>query len=86
VPRGQRDGSLRPYSRLSRPEPLRFLSSSSSIVFKRLGLHYTVFISDIVKDPLHLNELRKEALGQEVYVTKDSIFFFVFQNFFDIVV
>jgi hypothetical protein len=25
VPRGQRDGSLRPYSRLSRPEPLYFL-------------------------------------------------------------
>jgi hypothetical protein len=26
VPRGQRDGSLRPYSQFSRPEPLLFLS------------------------------------------------------------
>jgi hypothetical protein len=32
VPRGQRDGSLQPYSRFSRPEPLLFLPSSSSIV------------------------------------------------------
>jgi hypothetical protein len=37
VPRGQRDGSLRPYSRLSRPEPLLFLSSSSSAVLTRLS-------------------------------------------------
>jgi hypothetical protein len=37
VRRGQRDGSLRPYSRLSRPEPLHFLPSSSSIVLRRLG-------------------------------------------------
>jgi hypothetical protein len=36
VPRGQRDGSLRPYSRFSRPEPLHFLSSSSSFVLTRL--------------------------------------------------
>jgi hypothetical protein len=36
VPRRQRDGSLRLYSRLSRPEPLLFLSSSSSIVLTRL--------------------------------------------------
>jgi hypothetical protein len=28
VPRGQRDGSLRQYSRFSRPEPLLFLSCS----------------------------------------------------------
>jgi hypothetical protein len=32
---------LRPYSRFSRPEPLLFLSSSSSIVLTRLsGPHY----------------------------------------------
>jgi hypothetical protein len=37
VPRGQRDGSLRPYYRLSRPEPLHFLSSSSSVVLTRLS-------------------------------------------------
>jgi hypothetical protein len=35
--RGQRDGFLRPYSRLSRPEQLLFLSSSSSIELKRLS-------------------------------------------------
>jgi hypothetical protein len=28
VPRGQRDGCLRPYSRFSRQEPLLFLSST----------------------------------------------------------
>jgi hypothetical protein len=32
VPGGQRDGSLRPYSRISIPEPLLFLSSSSSVI------------------------------------------------------
>jgi hypothetical protein len=37
VPRGQRDGPLRPYSRFSRPEPLLFLPSSSSAVLTRLG-------------------------------------------------
>jgi hypothetical protein len=37
LPRGQRDGSLRPYSRFSRPEPLLFLPSSSSIVLTRLN-------------------------------------------------
>jgi hypothetical protein len=35
--RGQRDGFLRPYSRFSRPEPLFFLSSSSSVVLTRLS-------------------------------------------------
>jgi hypothetical protein len=37
VPRGQRNGSLRPYSRISRPNPLRFLPSSSLILFIRLS-------------------------------------------------
>jgi hypothetical protein len=37
VPRGQRDESLRPYSRLSRPEPLLFLPSSSSVALTRLS-------------------------------------------------
>jgi hypothetical protein len=37
VPRGQRDGSLRPYSRLSRPNPLLFLPSSSSVVLTTLS-------------------------------------------------
>jgi hypothetical protein len=37
VPWGQRGGSLWPYSRLSIPEPLLFLSSSSSVVLTRLS-------------------------------------------------
>jgi hypothetical protein len=37
VPHGQRDGSLLPYSRISRPEPLLFLPSSSSVVLTRLS-------------------------------------------------
>jgi hypothetical protein len=37
VPRCQRDGSLRRYSRISRPKPLLFLPSSSSIVLTRLS-------------------------------------------------
>jgi hypothetical protein len=37
VSRAQRDGSLRPYSLVSRPEQLLFLSSSSSIVLTRLS-------------------------------------------------
>jgi hypothetical protein len=36
-PRGYRDGSLRPYSRISRPEPLLFLLSISSVVLTRLS-------------------------------------------------
>jgi hypothetical protein len=37
VPRGQRDESLRPYSRISRPEPLLFLPISTSVVLTRLS-------------------------------------------------
>jgi hypothetical protein len=37
MPRGEREGSLRPYSRISRPELLLFLSSSSSVVLTRLS-------------------------------------------------
>jgi hypothetical protein len=37
VQRVQRDRSLRPYSRLSRPEQLLFLSRSSSIVLTKLS-------------------------------------------------
>jgi hypothetical protein len=39
LPRSQRDGSIRPYSRFSRPEPLLFLLSSFSIVLTRLSGH-----------------------------------------------
>jgi hypothetical protein len=35
--RGQRNRCLRPYSRLSRPEPILFLPSSSSVVLTRLS-------------------------------------------------
>jgi hypothetical protein len=37
VSRGERDGSLRPYSRFSGPEPQFLLSSSSSVVLTRLS-------------------------------------------------
>jgi hypothetical protein len=37
VSHGQHNGSSRPYSRLSRAEPLLFLPSSSSVVFTRLN-------------------------------------------------
>jgi hypothetical protein len=37
VPHGKRVGSLRPYSRISRPKPLLFLPSSSSTVLTRLS-------------------------------------------------
>jgi hypothetical protein len=37
VPCGQRNGSIRPYSRFSRQEPLLFLPSSSSVVLTRLS-------------------------------------------------
>jgi hypothetical protein len=39
VTRDQHVVSLRPYSRPSRPEPLLFLSSSSSVVLMRLSGH-----------------------------------------------
>jgi hypothetical protein len=48
VPCGQRDGSLRPYSRISRLRQLLFLSSSFSVVFTRP--------SGIRSDPLHLRK------------------------------
>jgi hypothetical protein len=35
--RGQRNGSLQPYSRLSILEPLLFISNSSSVVLTRLS-------------------------------------------------
>jgi hypothetical protein len=37
LPHDQRDGSLRPHSRFSRPEPLLFLSSSSFIILTSLS-------------------------------------------------
>jgi hypothetical protein len=46
VPCGQRDGSLRLFSPLSRQEPLLFLPSSSSVVLTRLSgpRFFTFFI------------------------------------------
>jgi hypothetical protein len=50
MPCGQRDGSLRPYSRFSRPEPLPFLSSSSSIVLATLsGPLFNYFSENLVE-------------------------------------
>jgi hypothetical protein len=53
VPRGQRDGSLQPYSRLYRPESLLFLSSSSSVVLTRLSgpRSQTHYFSENLKTP-----------------------------------
>jgi hypothetical protein len=48
VPRDQRDGYLRPYSRLSRQEPQLFLSSSSQL--------HTRGSVDPVPDPLLLSK------------------------------
>jgi hypothetical protein len=42
VLRGKRNGSPWPYSRLSRPEPLLYLPSSSSIVLTRLSGHSSI--------------------------------------------
>jgi hypothetical protein len=39
--RGHCDGFLQPYSRIHRPEPLLFISSSSSIVLTRLSGPYS---------------------------------------------
>jgi hypothetical protein len=53
VPRGQRDGSLRPYSRFSRQEPLLFLPSSSSIVLNEAewSPFQSHYISENVVEP-----------------------------------
>jgi hypothetical protein len=66
VPRGQRDGSPRPYSRFSGLEPLLFLSSSSLIVVTRLSgplqTHY--FSENLVAPGIELGrpDLQPEAL------------------------
>jgi hypothetical protein len=62
VSRGQRDWSLRPYSRLSKPEPLLSLPSSSSVVLTRL--------SDHVPDPLLL---RKSGSAGNLTQTSGSV-------------
>jgi hypothetical protein len=46
--RGQREGSLRPYSRISKQEPLFFLSSSSSIVLTRTPFQTHYFSENLV--------------------------------------
>jgi hypothetical protein len=48
VPRGQRDGSLQPYSRLSRPEPLHFFQVAPQL--------YSRGWADPVPDPLLLRK------------------------------
>jgi hypothetical protein len=62
VPRGQRDGSLQPYSRIPRPYPLLFLPSSSSVVLNEaewtpFQTHYfsdNLVAPGIEPGPLHL--------------------------------
>jgi hypothetical protein len=62
MPRGQRDESLRPYSRLSRLEPLLFLPSSSSIVLTRLSgprsNAHVPYHGYVFTEPLPSNEKR----------------------------
>jgi hypothetical protein len=60
VPLGQRDGSLRQYSLLSKPEQLHFLSSGSSIVLTKLSGPRYIYINKNVTVRLVLIEnLRK---------------------------
>jgi hypothetical protein len=74
VPRGQRDGSLRPYCRLARPGPLLFLPSSSSIVltlFRKLNVvkfARTVIFCKIcvMHNNLILKGIRKEWNKEEL--------------------
>jgi hypothetical protein len=46
VSRGQRDGSLQPYSRISRPEPLLLQSSYSTVLARLSGplLRHIIYI------------------------------------------
>jgi hypothetical protein len=55
VPRGQRDVSLRPYSRLSRPEPLLFLSSTDDAEWTPFQTHY--FSENLVAPGIELGSL-----------------------------
>jgi hypothetical protein len=68
VPRGQRDGSLRSYSRFSRPEPLLFLPSSTSVVLRDWV--------DPVLDPLLLRKSGRKLKSKD---TTDQVFFFFFK-------
>jgi hypothetical protein len=64
VPRGQRDGSIRPYSWYSRPEPLLFLSSSSSIALTRLsGPRSRPTNSQKICNPMEQSTTRKATSG-----------------------
>jgi hypothetical protein len=71
VSSGQRDGSLRPCSRISRPELLLFLSSSSSTVLTRLSV-------------LHLNRANYFYIFQIWLWFLAMLFRFQFQVVFNI--
>jgi hypothetical protein len=82
VSRGQRGGSLRPYSRFSRPEPLLVLPSSSSVVLTRLGGPRSICCTgEEITDELrtanaHYN--RKDKVNRSVHennIKKDTIRF-----------
>jgi hypothetical protein len=51
VSRGQRNGSPRPYSRVSRPEPLLFLPSSSWIVLEAAWTPFQIHFSENLVGP-----------------------------------
>jgi hypothetical protein len=60
VSRGQDDGSPRPYFRVSRPVPLLFLPSNSSIVLTRLG--GTLFLTHYFSENLVVPEIEPGRL------------------------
>jgi hypothetical protein len=67
VPRGQRDESLRSYSRLSRPEPLLFLPSSSSIVLTRLSRCLNVFALCMARVQYNFMNVGSEQTFRQIF-------------------
>jgi hypothetical protein len=59
VPRGQRDDSQRPYFRVSRPQPLLFLPSSSSVAL-------TMLSGPRSKPTTSTGNIKKKFLGSKV--------------------
>jgi hypothetical protein len=53
VPRGQRDGSLRPYSRFSRQEPLLFYQVAPIITIIIIIIIIIIVIIFRIKDRVH---------------------------------
>jgi hypothetical protein len=74
VPRGQRDGSLRQYSRLSRQEPLLFYQVAPQL--------YSRDWVDPVPDPLlFFSGSAGNRLDILIHVIHDSIYYIIYYNF-----